>query len=257
MKTRSQYLRERTKQIRAEMFRGFAIMFVIACVLMICAAVLLLRMQSAMYEDRINSITMEYETELTSMETNHANELAYYKDLTTEYDGVITELTTRLNDSHSESVDLFELCRKYWYVFRDAPDNSGLALEDMVYLDNLCKDYDLNPHIMWCIYDNESGYTTVIDNFSGSSARGLGQVLASTGKSMYENVLQLGSYTHELAYDAQINMQITTAMIARNVDSGLYNAIALYSGDSTGGYYNRILSTAADHGVDISDTSYQ
>ena len=257
MKTRSQYLRERTKQIRAEMFRGFAIMFVIACVLMVCAAVLLLRMQSAMYEDRINSITMEYETELTSMETNHANELAYYKDLTTEYDGVITELTTRLNDSRSESVDLFELCRKYWYVFRDAPDNSGLALEDMVYLDDLCKDYDLNPHIMWCIYDNESGYTAVIDNFSGSSARGLGQVLASTGKSMYENVLQLGSYTHELAYDAQINMQITTAMIARNVDSGLYNAIALYSGDSTGGYYNGILSIAADHGVDISDTSYQ
>lgn len=257
MKTRSQYLRERTKQIRAEMFRGFAIMFVIACVLMVCAAVLLLRMQSAMYEDRINSITMEYETELTSMETNHANELAYYKDLTTEYDGIITELTTKLNDNRSESVDLFELCRKYWYVFRDAPDNSGLSLEDLVYLDELCKEDDLNPHIMTAIYKHESGFTAEIDNYGGSSARGLGQVLSSTGKSIWENILQLGTYTHDMAYDPTVNITITEELISRNIDSGLYNAIAAYSGDSTGKYYGEFVAIAEGYGQDITDTSYQ
>ena len=149
------------------------------------------------------------------------------------------------------------MARKYWYVFRDAPDNSGLTMDDMVYLDNLCKERDLNPHIMWCIYDNESGYTEVIDNYSGSSARGLGQVLKSTGESIYENILQLGTYSHEYAYDAQVNMQITVELIDRNIDSGLYNAIALYSGDSSGGYYNQILATATDHGVSLSDTGYQ
>lgn len=257
MERRIYYVGVRADEFKRNVFLKCGVVLAAAVFIMVAIMLFALRAQASYYEDELATMQSDYEYQIEAVHASYQSEISTYEAEIAEVDTLVYAMENKLNEKQADSAELFEIARKYWYVFRDAPDNSGLTMDDMVYLDSLCKDYDLNPHIMWCIYDNESGYTEVIDNFSGSSARGLGQVLASTGKSMYENVLQLGSYTHELAYDAQINMQITTALIARNVDSGLYNAIALYSGDSTGGYYNTIQNIAIEHGVDISNTSYQ
>lgn len=204
---------------------------------------------TASYDEALTQVTQQYETEISNLrESNEAR--------IREYDTLLWTYTKLRAEKESDSKYIFELCRKYWYVFRDAPDNSGLTMDDIIYQDELAKEKDFNPHIMWCIYDIESNYTVWIDNKT-SSARGIGQVLASTGKSLYENILQLGAYQHTMAYNAETNMTLATELITRNIDGGLYNAIVLYSGDTSGGYYNKVLATAKDHKVSITDTSYQ
>lgn len=261
MQKKIYYVGTNAQEFRKNIFRKY--MFLMAVALTLICTVVGYAMYQIIdhYESQIATMQAQFEVQLTeqvgAVETRYKTEVS---NLNAQIDGqnvVIEAMENTLNQERADSAEMFELARKYWYVFRDAPDNSGLTMDDMAYLDNLCKEKDLNPHIMWCIYDNESGYTAVIDNFSGSSARGLGQVLKSTGKAMYENIMKLGTYSHDMAYDPQINMNITTTMIDRNIDSGLKNAIALYSGDATGAYYNKILATAANHGASLSDTGYQ
>lgn len=241
--------------VRAEYFRKRVYMeaFVASAVVCIVAVIAMCMYHISSiqgYKDQIAALQLANQENLVVVEQSYQAEI---DDLTNQ----VKTLTERVEQREASSAETFELARKYWYVFRDAPDNSGLTMDDVTYLDDLCKEADLNPHLMWCIYDHESGYTAVIDNYSGSSARGIGQVLASTGKSYYENILQLGTYSHDYAYDVQTNMLITVTMIARNISSGISNAIALYSGDSTGGYLQTLYSIASDHDVDISQTSYQ
>lgn len=261
MQKKIYYVGTNAQEFRKNIFRKY--MFLMAVALTLICTVVGYAMYQIIdhYESQIATMQAQFEVQLTeqvgAVETRYKAEVSNLNAQIDQQNVVIEAMENTLNQERADSAEVFEIARKYWYVFRDAPDNSGLTMDDMVYLDSLCKERDLNPHIMWCIYDNESGYTEAIDNYSGSSARGLGQVLKSTGESIYENILQLGTYSHEYAYDAQVNMQITVELIDRNIDSGLYNAIALYSGDSSGGYYNRILATATDHGVSLSDTGYQ
>lgn len=257
MEKRMYYVGVRADRFRKQTFYKFAGLTIAMMIAMVAIMVVAMDAVSSYYQDQINRISQTYAQNLEVLETKYQGQIDELNATIEEQNTLVETLTAETTAQRADSAEMFELARKYWYVFRDAPDNSGLTMDDMAYLDNLCKEKDLNPHIMWCIYDNESGYTAVIDNFSGSSARGLGQVLKSTGKAMYENIMKLGTYSHDMAYDPQINMNITTTMIDRNIDSGLKNAIALYSGDATGAYYNKILATAANHGVSLSDTGYQ
>lgn len=257
MEKRMYYVGVRADRFRKQTFYKFAGLTIAMMIAMVAIMVVAMDAVSSYYQDQINKISQTYAQNLEVLETKYQGQIDELNATIEEQNTLVETLTAETTAQRADSAEMFELARKYWYVFRDAPDNSGLTMDDMAYLDNLCKEKDLNPHIMWCIYDNESGYTAVIDNFSGSSARGLGQVLKSTGKAMYENIMKLGTYSHDMAYDPQINMNITTTMIDRNIDSGLKNAIALYSGDATGAYYNKILATAANHGVSLSDTGYQ
>lgn len=204
----------------------------------------------------IENLMQYYQETITEIQTDYESQISTLNADIDEMNEYITSMNELVSQERSSDEKQFEILRKYWYVLRDCHDESGLTVEDLCYLDDLCYQYDLNPHLMWCIYDIESSYTAVIDN-NNSSARGLGQVLNSTGKTIYENILGLGTYNHTMAYDVQINMQITVELIARNIDSGLYNAIAIYSGDSSGGYYEKLLRVANQHGIDLSDLSYQ
>lgn len=245
----------RKRLVRYSSIAAFCSAIVMTILMVVC-----LQNQKVYYEGLLDSTVQEYNEQITQLQGDHNTVVNNMKEESQQQidslQATIDELTSQVEQRKASSSEVFEYARKYWYIFRDAPDNSGLTMDDIIYLDDLCKEDNLNPHLMWCIYDNESGYTAKIDNPT-STARGLGQVLRSSGKSYYENVLQIGSYSHELAYDPRINMQITEEMIARNMGSGIQNAIALYSGDSSGAYYNKLVQTAAEHGVSIADTSYQ
>lgn len=250
MRKETIYIGVRAEYFRKRVYLEALLATVFVCVVMFTAMLLYHTTSIQTYINTISTMELETQEKIAAVEQSYQSQID-------SLNSQITTLTEQVNQRSAESSELFELARKYWYVFRDASDNSGLTMDDIVYLDDICKESDINPHLMWCIYDHESGYTAVIDNYSGSSARGIGQVLASTGKSYYENILQLGTYSHDYAYDVQTNMLITVTMIARNISSGIENAIALYSGDSSGGYLQTLYSIADDHDVDITQTSYQ
>lgn len=252
---------ENVKKKKEAVRKTWQIAVVITMAVMMSIMVYCMNAMAAQYENYMSAVQSDHTIQIQQIRSDYE---AQIKELIAGYDTQLEEqaaqielLTEQVNQRSADSNELFELARKYWYVFRDAPDDSGLTMDQIVLIDDLCKEDDLNPHIMMCIYKQESGFTAVIDNYSDSGARGLGQVMPATGKSIYENVLGLGSYTHDMAYNPSVNILITEELIARNVDGGLYNAIACYSGDTSGGYYSKLLSVANEYGVDITDTSYQ
>lgn len=153
--------------------------------------------------------------------------------------------------------EVFALSQNYWYVLRDMTENVGFGIEEIAYLDTLCKEENLNPHIMWCFYDVESEYNSQVDNYSGSSARGLGQILESTAKYLYEEKLGLGDYTHDMAYNVKTNMLLTVTLVMEYIDDGLQYTVEKYSGDTSGTYYNKFMEAAEDHQVDVSVVTYE
>lgn len=259
----AQYTRksESVKRKKEAVRRTWQIAVVITMAIMMSIMVYCMNTMAVQYENNVSTIQSDHTIQIQQIRSDYE---AQIEELTASYNAQLEEqaaqielLTEQVNQRSADSNELFELARKYWYVFRDAPDNSGLTMDQIVLIDDLCKEDNLNPHIMMCIYKQESGFTSVIDNYGDSGARGLGQVMPATGKSIYENILGLGSYTHDMAYDPSVNILITEELIARNIDGGLYNAIACYSGDSSGGYYSKLLSVANGYGVDITNTSYQ
>lgn len=249
-----------TREYRRKTIRNCTLTAIIVGVIMLVFMALSMNALNDYYTNEMNAMTALHNNELAQMAQQHEAETRALREdrenRIMEYNTLLSMYDELRATKDADSKHIFELGRKYWYVFKDAPDNSGLTMDDIIYQDELAKEKNLNPHIMWCIYDIESNYTARIDNKT-SSARGIGQVLASTGKSLYENILQLGTYQHTMAYDAETNMTLATELITRNIDNGLYNAIVLYSGDSSGEYYNKVLTMAQNHGVSINDISYQ
>lgn len=260
MQTRIYQIDVHSKEYHISMIRNCVATAVVVGIIMLLFLSIALFTQAQYYESQLMTLENEYELEITNIHQSYEAKIATLNKTISDQkaytETIISELNTLEEEKELDSRYLFEIAQKYWYVLKDAPSNSGLTMDDLVYQDELAKDKNINPHIMWCIYDVESDYTVRIDN-KVSSARGIGQVLNSTGRLIYENVLNLGSYKHEYAYNAQTNMEIATELISRNIGGGLYNAIVLYSGDRTGSYYNTILSMASRHNVSIANTSYQ
>lgn len=144
-------------------------------------------------------------------------------------------------------------------VYCKGSDDSGLDTNVIMYMDEEAKKLDINPNLLACIYRVESHFRTYVDNYGGSSARGLGQVIRSTGKAIWENILHKGAYNHDMAYDPYVNIEITATLIARNIKStgDLYQALNLYSGNGRSIYYNKIVDVANRYGVDLSVLTYR
>ena len=213
------------------------------------------RLEQLMFEQTqsIQQIEASYQYDLDVMRDQHAAEA---KMLNAQISAKDAQIETLQNDHYNDYKTASYLLTKYDYVFDRMPSNSGITLSDIAYYDDMCKANNWNPHIMWCIYWNESRFTAVIDN-PVSSARGLGQILESTGRYIYTNILGLGTYDHSMAYDVRTNMMLTTELLYYYMDGGLAHAVASYSSDFSGEYYRLVCANAAEFGVDISTTTYQ
>ena len=256
MQNERYYVGVRAERYKKRLCQRYMTLMLIMCSFLTLIAAVAVMFTVRHFNNRIDELQDAHTIALEELSAQYMADIKSYENQITELKAEIETISNTFDEYRDSSAYDFQILQKYWYVLRDAPDNSGLAISDLIYLDELAESKDLNPHIMTCIYKKESGYTVKIDN-SKSSARGLGQILSSTGKSLYENVLQLGTYSHVYAYDAVTNITLTMELIDRNIDSGLYNAIAIYSGDSSGNYYQSLLSVAASYGVDITDTHYQ
>lgn len=175
-----------------------------------------------------------------------------------EADLAASQLT--LDRIEVEGEENFDILREYWYVFQRTGDNSGLSADLIQYVDKVCKEWDVNPHWMWAIYWEESNFRARIDNTAGSGARGLGQVMPSTGKSFWENVLGhgSGSFTTDMLYDPYVNVDITVAIIGRHLSNGwtMYQAINQYSGGGGNEYFSEVLATGETHGIKLDDSNW-
>jgi len=242
--------------------------FIIGCVVSaVVTATAILVVLLAAFQSKWNNMTESYEGEirtlretLSNVEVEHQKEIedinAAHQEEVSSMQQTIDDLTMRYNELSNAKTAEFEFYKDYWYVFRDAPANSGISLELIKYVDDKCQEWDVNPHWMWAIYDLETGMNPSLDNAAGSGARGLGQVMPGTGKKLWEQILGhgAGSYTHQIAYDPFVNAEITVCHIERNIAIGsMSNAIELYSGGGGSDYYNIVIEKGKKHGITLTE----
>ena len=224
----------------------------------------------AYYEDEITSYTTQISTlvathanEMESMETAHQNSLRAYEERAEGFDDEVSALNSRIQDLETEVLRLtseqtleMDQIRNFLYVIEDTPKNSGLTLDHIKWSIECCETWNVNPQLMWAIYWVESSFDPRLDS-SKSSARGLGQALESTARDIWENVLGhgAGSYTHTMAYDPYVNIEITTCLLGRNLaNQSLEDAVWLY-GDRTDTYFGKVIQAAANHGYTIDESN--
>lgn len=136
--------------------------------------------------------------------------------------------------------------------------DEGISTDLILFMDEQCREWNLNPQFVWCIVELESKFDPNADNLAGSSARGLGQIIKGTGKYLWEDILgnPEGSYYHDMAYDPYINIQLICAHLGSSFNNGslLEGAVKAYSG-GTAGYMEKLMNIATSHGYDLSDIS--
>ena len=218
----------------------------------------------SVYVTRLTNLSQEHDRYIQQVETQIADAVEVYKVQEREYLTEIGELNTeidnlnaRIDALNEEKVYEFEQLRQFWYVFKNAPANSGLTVDHLLFSIEQGKLWGVSPRLMWAIYDVESDFNPRCDSTSGSSARGLGQTLESTAREIWEKVLGhgSGSYNHNMAYDPYVNIEISTCLMGRNLAQGtLEDAIWLY-GDRTESYYGYVTSAATNHGFTLNENT--
>lgn len=130
-----------------------------------------------------------------------------------------------------------ELYDKYEYAIIDRANNrTDITYENLETLEKSCQTYNIDPDLILSIAMVESNGQADAANIS-SSARGLGQFLSSTGKYVYEDIMENGtdSYNHDMAFNSEVNLAMMVAYInyLRNHNNSLVNAIKSYCGDTS------------------------
>ena len=201
-------------------------------------------------------LEQQYHTDKSALDIEVQNLTAELEETRSHLD----QITTAYDDMRDSQKEDFELLREFWYVFRYAEKDSGITADLVRYADDVGKAGNINPHWIWSIYWKESNFRTYIDSASGSGARGLGQVMPSTGKSYYENILGRGRFTTDMLYDPYVNVDITVAILSRNfsVSGSVYETLNQYSGGGGMSYYNDVISIAeTKFGITLNESNWQ
>ena len=212
------------------------------------------------YENQLQEQKTRYELEVKQLEADVKISRMEVETKTLELQEQLDELNRIFQESDEQADADFALLRKYWYLLRDAPNNGTINLDHIRYLDNQCRKWDINPHWMWFIYYHESRWITTAIN-SSSGARGLGQVMPSTGKYMWETVMghSGGSFSYSSLDNPYVNIEITVMHLGRDIKNGssFLQAMDHYSGGIGQQFINECISMARSHGVTISASNYR
>ena len=106
------------------------------------------------------------------------------------------------------------------------------------------KDKGMDPDLLFGLVMTESAGTEKAKN-STSTARGYGQLLKGTAKSMYENVLGngKGTYNHDMAFDGDTNILLTATYLGylkNTCNYSLRSTIIGYRGLYDQAYFNTV-----------------
>lgn len=99
---------------------------------------------------------------------------------------------------------------------------ADFGINELVYLDNVCNEYNVPIELMLAIYEKESQFYSLAKNKT-STATGYGQLIDSTAKSVYEKMLNFGTYDinnhRTIACDKKLNILMSCRLMKYNIDS--------------------------------------
>ena len=198
----------------------------------------------------IEEVAQGYNDQIQLLESQLAEKASEIETLQAQLAEIQTE-------KEQDAEYVFSIAKKFDYVIEEAPVDGGVTIDLLVYTDERCKEYNINPHLLWAIVDIESSYQAVIDN-AHSSARGLGQFLESTARTFYEKYLQYGTYDHSYAYDPYISIDLIVEYLSY-LQTNYHDTktmVRFYSGRSDDVYYSWVKSEMSPHGFDAAVNTY-
>jgi hypothetical protein len=144
-------------------------------------------------------------------------------------------------DQHLKVIlkDDYDLYTEYRYALEFG--TSDMTVSDLKMIIEYCKKYNVNPHLWLNLVELESGYYS---KASGGPSKGWGQVIPSTGRWLYEDVLKLGKYNHDtMSIDKEINTNMSTYYLSSLIQNhGVRTALLRYNGYAIGERYVNLIS---------------
>lgn len=138
-----------------------------------------------------------------------------------------------------------ELFDKYEYaIYNKQGNRTDLTYKQIKSGEEIMKSKGMDPDLLFGLVMTESAGTEKAKN-STSTARGYGQLLQGTAKSMYENVLGhgKGTYSHDMAFNGDTNILLTATYLGylkNTCNYSLRSTIIGYRGLYDPGYFNTV-----------------
>lgn len=196
----------------------------------------------------MNGLIIGYQNTIaeTQAELNKAHEeLNFVLNSTATEKGIIPTATQAIATVAQirEELDTFrnraELYDKYEYVLFYDGKRTDMTYNLVAYGEDIMKKENIDPNMLFGLVMVESSGKEKAQN-STSSARGFCQLIDTTAKSLYENVLKRGSYRHDYAFNGYINLELGAKLISGNMKQyrgNTYTTIQLYRGLKDVRYY--------------------
>lgn len=242
---------------------GTAITLTIICIALLFTMSLTKAKYTKLQSDYNDLANSKFEIAMTAVsQNNYIHELESnakaISSSTTEFKAVIDELDQQNADlleenKHiAEELDSFkkreELYNKYEYALYDKAGNrTDLTYDQVKTGEELMEEKGMDPDLLFGIVMTESGGKETASN-STSTARGYGQLLAGTGKFVYENLQgnPKGSYNHSYAYDGDMNIAMTVDLLdyfKNEKNYSLHKTIQSYRGLQDVASYERTINS--------------
>lgn len=201
------------------------------------------RIETKKISDSYRITINELESEVSYLEKEKLEIEQEKEILTNEVNEMRQEARTINSDMETNLDTYIELRDKYSNTINYNNPNSDFGLNELVYLNDVCNEYNVPISIMLAIFEKESGFRSTAKN-SSSTATGYGQLINTTAQSMYERFLKLGIYDisnhRTLACDKKLNILMATRLMKYNLDMYCtkWKAVERYygSGDEAANY---------------------
>lgn len=211
----------------------------------------------------LNAITDRYVVNVTECQQIRAYDTALSQDL----DSLVLQMTEQdlqnaslvaANNEYYAALKQYslrsELYDKYGYALYDTSgERNDITYDQLITAEKLMVDNNIDPNLIFAIIMTESEGHANASNKS-STAAGYGQILASTGKAVYEDVMKngSGSFTYSMLYDGNTNIAICANYLNYLVanSNSIYEVIESYRGMKDKAYCTKL-----DYYLNLAGTS--
>lgn len=242
--------------------------FLIACMfMMLCMnSVYSYRLDYLQEEvQRLEDLNKELNDKIASVEEERNTALGLLQEVSgiaVDLDVQVTELADQINEqneliaSYEEREELFD---KYEYaIIRTDGTRTDIKYSELNTLISLVEEKELGDSVIDLVLSlsmTESQGTEKAAN-PESTARGYGQILAGTGKMVYEKFMGngSGSYNHDYAFNGEINLQMMVyylEWLGKKYSNNMTLVMNEYRGDLDQAYNQKVNRYLSKAGTDI------
>ncbi len=210
----------------------------------------------------------QHNTELQATIEDQHNLLMNTSVLVEELNQYIYDLTqsrTQLEQKYNSLVDAVnyyqhrqELYNKYEYALFYEGERTDIEYEHLATLDEIARINGYSPEVVYLTLALVMTESHGIANAKNpeSSASGLGQLIYSTAKFSYEDLLGFGSgtYKKEYAYDPELNLRMTLAYVnylSKQKKGDPIGVVDAYRGLHSTGYINSVAEKLDSAGLEL------